>query len=434
MFDKKTVRDIRLTGKRVLLRADYNAPLDNGRITDDYRLKASLPTIEYILKQKPAALIIISHLGRPEGKRDKSLSLHPVATRLQSLLGKKVYFAADCIGEDVKQFAARLPAGGVAMFENVRFHPGEEKDDPDFAKAVVEAASAQLFVADGFGVVHRAHATTHAITRLLPSVAGLLLEKEVKTINQVMRQPERPLLALIGGAKISDKLDLLNKMLDHADVVAVAGALANDFLLAEKIAIGRSLVESKETATAEAILAKARALERKRLFSFLLPVDGVVSTDFSGKHPTRVVDFTTHGLADIEAYPHLPDRQAYTVGARELILDIGPASAAQIAGAIKLSRTVIWNGTCGVTETPGIGGASPPFTHGTRVVVEAMIGASNKHKNKPFTLVGGGDTVGYVESEGLVEDFNHVSTGGGAGLELMVGKKLPGVESLEDKK
>ncbi len=434
MFDKKTVRDIRLTGKRVLLRADYNVPLANGRITDDYRLKASLPTIEYILKQRPAGLVIISHLGRPAGKRDKSMSLRPVAGRLQSLLGKEVYFAPDCVGDDLKRLAARLPAGSLLMFENVRFHPGEEKDDPAFAKAIVEAAGAQVFVADGFGVVHRAHATTHAITKLLPSVAGLLLQKEVTTITQVMDRPERPLLALIGGAKISDKIDVLNKMLDHADVVAVAGALANNFLLAEKIAVGRSVVELKEIDTAEAILKKARALERKRAFSFLLPVDGVLATDFSGRHPTRVVDFTTHGLADIEAYPHLPPRRAYSVGARELILDIGPVSAALVAGAIKLARTVIWAGTCGVTETPGIGGASPPFAHGTRVVAEAMIGASNKHKNKPFTLVGGGDTVGYVESEGLVDDFNHVSTGGSASLELMVGKHLPGVEALEDKK
>jgi phosphoglycerate kinase len=433
LFNKKTIKDIDLKGKRVLLRADYNVPVKNGRITDDYRIKQSLPTIQYIWEQYQSSLVIISHLGRPDGKPDKALSLVPVANRLGELLGKKVKFATGCVGDEAKKMADELKPGEILLLENVRFYPGEEKNDPAFAKQIVEASGAQVFVQDGFGVVHRAHATTDAITKLLPAVAGLLLATEVETITKVMEDPQHPLVAVIGGAKISDKIDFLNRLIELADCVAVTGAMANDFLLAQGTKVGNSLVEKGVIDTAQEVLERARKAALRRPFNFLVPVDAVVSKKMDGTAPTRVVDLFSHSLADIEAYPKIPKPAAYTVGADEIILDIGPISAAGIGGVIKSAKTVIWNGPCGMTEVKGIAGAHSPFAHGTRIVVDAMIGAGPKDKNKPFSLVGGGDTAAYVASEGLMEDFNFVSTGGGASLDLMSGHKLPGVEALLDK-
>lgn len=426
-FKKKTIKDVTLAGKRILLRADYNVPVKDNRVVDDYRIHQSLPTIEYILKQKPAALIIISHLGRPGGKLNADFSLLPVVKRLSQLLGIPVGFGMDCIGKQAKT------TGRVTLLENLRFHPEEKKNDPKFAKAIVEATGAEIFVQDGFGVVHRAHASTDAITKLLPSVAGLLLEKEVEVINQTMAQPERPFVVVVGGAKISDKIEVLGKFIEVADGVAVGGALANNFLAAAGIKIGKSLVEKDLVPQAEDILRRAKAEEKKRDFNFLLPVDAVVSRSMDGRLPTRLVDLTSNTLADIQAYPKKPAASALVVAADESILDIGPLSAAMIGGAVKMAKTVIFGGTLGVTETKGIAGAQAPFAHGTRTVVEAVIGSSNNHKNKPFSIVGGGDTVAYVESENLVEDFNHVSTGGSASLDLMAGKSLPGIEALENK-
>jgi phosphoglycerate kinase len=430
LFTKKTVRDIDLAGKRVLLRADYNVPLENGVISDDYRIRQSLPTIQHVLQQAGSSLVIISHLGRPKNPADKQFSLAPVARRLSELLGKQIAFADDCIGEAAKQAAGQLAAGGVLLLENVRFHPEEEKNDSDFAKAIVDATGAEIFVQDGFGVVHRAHATTEGLAKLLPAVAGLLLEKEVNAITDVMQNPERPLVAVIGGAKISDKIDILNRFIELADCVAVAGAMGNNFLMAEGFKMGKSIVEPEVMDTTKEILERAREAERQRDFNFLVPVDVVVSTSHDGTQPTRIVDLASHSLADIEAYPKKPDPRAFTINDDEMMLDIGPISAAHVAGTIKLSKTVIWNGTCGVTEVKGIAGTSDPYSHGTRLIVDAMIGTSNQHHHKPFSLVGGGDTAGYVESEGLLEDFNHVSTGGGASLDLMAGRSLPGVDVL----
>lgn len=433
LFNKKTVRDINLKGKRVLMRADYNVPLKKGRIIGDYRIHQSLPTIRYILDQQPAALIILSHLGRPKNAEDKDCSLLPVAKHLSSVLGKQVHFAKDCIGDQAKAAAKELPVGGVLLFENVRFHPEEEKNDENFAKAIVAAAGAEVFVQDGFGVIHRAHATTDAITRQLPSVAGLLVEKEVEAITRVMHSPQRPLMAVIGGAKISDKLDILNHMIELADCVAVGGAMANNFLLAERIGVGKSVVERELLDETRQILAKAKKVSMERDFTFLVPVDAVVSADMTGRQPTRLVDISSYALADIASYPKRPPVASHTVAANELVLDIGPVSAAYIAGAVRLSKTVIWNGTLGVTEAKGLAAAHDPFSHGTQLVMEAMISDSNKHKNKPFTFVGGGDTVGYIEAQGLIADFSHVSTGGGASLELLSGHKLPGLEALQNK-
>lgn len=429
-FNKKTVKDINLTGKRVLLRADYNVPIVDNRVADDYRIRKSLPTIKYILEQKPDCLIIISHLGRPEGRPDPELSLQPVAKKLSQLLDDQVGFGLDCIGQQAQSAVAK---GGVLLLENLRFHAGEEKDDPAFAKKIVLSTGAQIFVQDGFGVVHRAHASTDAITKLLPSVAGLLLEAEVVTIRQALAEPQRPFIAIVGGAKISDKIEVLAKFIKNCDAVAVVGALANNFLAVEDIHIGKSLVERGLRDETEAILELAKSEANRRAFNFLVPVDAVVARSVDGRLPTRLVDLSSNSLADIEAYPKKPLLKSHSVAADELVLDIGPISAAQIAGAIKMSRTAIWAGTAGVTETKGLAGAQPPFGHGSRIIAEALIGESLVHKNKPFTIVGGGDTVSYVEAEGLVDDFNHVSTGGSASLDLMAGKKLPGLEVLEDK-
>jgi len=428
MFTKKTIRDMNLNGKTVLLRADYNVPLEDGKISDDYRIKQSLPTIEYLLGQN-VTLIICSHLGRPTGPQDSAHSLFPVAKRLQQILDRKVQFATDCVGEVAEKAAKNLKTGDVLLLENLRFHTEEEANDDSFAKQL--ASLADIFVQDGFGVVHRAHASTEAVTHHLPSVAGLLLEKEVDTITKVMHNPERPLMAIVGGAKIADKLDVLNRFIEIADFVAVGGAMANTFLAAKDIPIGDSLYDKSELSVAQDILHKADREAKKRHFIFAVPHDGVVSHKIDKKEPTRIVDWSTHVIADIQNYPKRVPATSGTIKAHEQILDIGPFSASFIAGGIQLANTVVWNGTMGVTETDSLQGPIGPYAHGTELVIEALLGDFG---HKPFTVVGGGDTVGYVQERKLVGSFGHVSTGGGASLELMGGSKLPGVEALVDRK
>lgn len=427
MFTKKTVKDIDVAGKTVLVRADYNVPVENGRITDDYRIKQSLQTLDYLLG-KGAKVIICSHLGRPAGPQDTACSLFPVAKRLHKLLGKEVEFVPECVGERVQKAAANLKTGQVLLLENLRFHPEEEQNDDNFAQLL--AGLADVFVQDGFGVVHRAHASTAAITRHLPSVAGLLLEKEVDTITNVMEKPERPLVAIIGGAKIADKIDLLHRFIAIADFVAVGGAMANTFLAAEGIDVAHSLYDKADLPVARDIMHKARAEARKRRFIFAIPRDGVVASKMDKTASTRIVDWSAHVIADIENYPHRVPARASHVLWQEMILDIGPFSGSFIAGGIQLANTVVWNGTMGVTETKGLQGPVGPYAHGTELVVDALLG---QFGHKPFTVVGGGDTVGYLEERKLVGHFGHVSTGGGASLELMAGRKLPGVEALQDK-
>lgn len=427
MFNKKTIRDIDLKGKTVLLRADFNVPLDGGRLTDDYRITQALPTIQYLLQQN-ARLIICSHLGRPTGANDPANSLFPVAKRLQQLLDSPVAFATDCVGEPAKKAAEHLKHGEVLLLENLRFHPEEEKNDPDFAKQL--AALAEVFVQDGFGVVHRAHASTEGVTHFLPSVAGLLLEKEVDTITQVMHQPVRPLMAIVGGAKIADKIEVLHRFIEIADFVAVGGAMANTFLAARGISIGDSLFDRADLPVARDLIRKAGLEAKKRPFVFAIPHDGVVAHKIDQSAPTRIVDWSAHVIADIEAYPKRVANSAWRVGQHEKILDIGPFSGSFIAGGVQLANTVIWNGTMGVTETTGLQGPIGPYSHGTELVIDALLG---QFGHKPFTVVGGGDTAGYVAERGLIKSFGHVSTGGGASLELMSGCKLPGVEALLDK-
>ena len=427
-FSKKTIRDIDVAGKKVLVRADYNVPLDErGNITDDYRLQQSVPTLQYLLEHG-AALILCSHLSRPEGKPNASYSLFPVAKTLGKLLGTEVSFVPDCVGERAEKAAKNLKPGQVLLLENLRFYAAEEANDSEFAKQL--ASLGDVFVQDGFGVVHRAHASTEGVTHHLPSVAGLLLEKEVDTITEAMEHPKRPLVAVIGGAKIADKIEILQRFLDKADAVVVGGAMANTFLHASGLPVGKSKLEPDDLPLAKEIMHTVTEVKRTRDFVFYLPQDGVVAKRLDPAAPTRIVDWSAHVIADIEAYPKRPVHQASQVAAEEMILDIGPFSGAFIAGLLQLAETVVWNGTMGVTETRSLQGPVGPTAHGTDLLMEAMLG---QFGNRPFSIVGGGDTVGFVQDQGMTHSFDHVSTGGGASLELMSGRKLPGVEALENK-
>ncbi len=430
MFNKKTINNYNIAGKIVLLRADYNVPLNkDGEVASDYRITQSIPTIK-ALQEKGCKIVICSHLGRPKNAEDKQFSLKPVAKRLSKLLNQPVLFAENCIGEEVLKTSKRLNPGEILLLENLRFHDGEEANDDEFAKQLLEASCAEVFVQDGFGVVHRAHASTDAIARLIPAVSGLLLEKEVDTITNIMLDPKRPLMAIIGGAKIADKIDILNIFIEKSDIVAIGGAMANTFLKAHGIEVGDSLVDNGELDMAQDIIEKARAESKKRDFIFYLPQDGVVSTSLDSKTTTRIVDWDAHVIAEIESYPAKPKRSSGQVAKHEKILDIGPFSGAFIAGAMQMVDTVVWNGTMGVSETPALHGPIGPFAHGTELVIDSLVG---QFGHKPFSLIGGGDTTGYLEQRNMADMFNHVSTGGGASLELMSGKDLPGVSVLWDK-
>jgi phosphoglycerate kinase len=435
MFPKKTVKDYDVAGKRILLTVDFNVPTDGaGTVLDDYRIRMALPTIQYLLEQG-AKVFITSHLGRPANSAyDASLSLKPITPILQGLLGAQVAFVPDCIGEAAKETESNQPDCRVFLLENNRFHAGEDAKDPAFAQALIAATSAELWVMDGFGVAHNDHASTAGIGAFLPGVSGLLIEAEYNAIHGVLEQPDRPLLCVIGGAKVSDKIDIIRKFIEVADAVAVVGAMANTFLMASGIAVGKSLVESEALPVAKELLGLAADKARSSRFNFMMPGDVVVSTTIDGSAPTRIVDVSHHTWSDIISYPKRPAQTAYEIGAEEAIFDIGPVSAAAIAGAARLAHTVIWNGTAGVTETKGLAGAAAPFAHGTTMMVEGMIGAHSTDKDHPYTIVGGGDTIGYVESvPGLKDRFAHVSTGGGASLALLSGKPLPGIEALLDK-
>ncbi len=427
-FTKKTIKDINVKGKTILLRADFNVPLDkNGKISSYYRLEQALPTIEYLISQD-CKVIICSHLGRPDGKRDLSLSLAPVAKQLGKYIKNQVYFIGDCVGKAVNSAVSNLKPKEVLVLENLRYYKEEENNDKEFAKQL--ASLADIFVEDGFGVVHRAHASTEGVTKYLPSVAGLLLAKEVKALTSVITDPKKPLMAIVGGAKIADKIDILRKFIKLADIVVIGGAMANTFLRAKGINIARSLSEPADVPLAHDILELAEAESSKRQFTFYVPQDSVVAKKIDKTAHTRIVDWDSRVFATLENYPKLPPKSASRLEADDIILDIGPYSGAFIAGSMQLVKTVIWNGTMGVTETPSINGPIGPFAHGTEIVIEALMGDFG---NRPYSLIGGGDTSAYIEDRGLVNCFNHVSTGGGASLDMLAGKKLPGIEALMDK-
>lgn len=428
MFHKKTIHNIDVRNKTVLVRSDFNVPLTtNGTIREGYRIEQALPTIKYLQSQN-CRIIICSHLGRPEGKPDARYSLRPVQKELSKLLGLTVGFVDDCIGESVAKALAKLEPKQVLLLENLRFYPGEEANDATFAKQL--AVGAEVFVQDGFGVVHRKHASTDAITQYLPSIAGLLVEKEYQSITDVVKNPKRPLMAIIGGAKIADKIDVIETFIRMADIVAIGGAMANTFLLAKGIEVGKSLVDKKDISMAKKIMEMAADKATKQKFIFYLPQDSVVADSLDKNAKTRIVDWEAHAIANIENYPRQAPARSSRVAKDEYILDIGPFSGAFIAGSMQFCDTVIWNGVMGVTETPSLHGPVGPFAHGTELILDAMLG---QFGHRPYSLIGGGDTSAYVEQRSLVEGFNHVSTGGGACLDLIAGKKLPGVETLLSK-
>ena len=397
--------DIPLRGKTVLLRADYNVPLTKGgKVADDYRIRSSVPTVKKLLDYG-CKVVIISHLGRPEGKRDMAFTLEPAAERLASLLGHPVRFVDDCIGPKVKMAIKRAPNKSVIVLQNLRFYMGEEANDATFAQQLAADSGASYFVQDGFGVVHRAHASTAAITQYLPSVAGLLLEREYTTITHAMKNPARPLVAVMGGAKVSDKIPVIEAMVPVADTIVVGGAMANTFLAHEGCSMGASKIESGQSAVIEAVydsVAK-KVGQNQRHEALVLPVDVAVGTSLDPTATKKNVSVNS-------------------VGANEMALDIGEESMKRMLGIVHAAKTVIWNGTLGYAEVPA-------FATTSAALAKAL--ADNP---KEVSIIGGGDTADFAihwdKKHG--KSFTHVSTGGGASLELMSGAKLPGIEALMD--
>jgi len=391
MFNKKTIRDIDVKGKRVLVRVDFNVPVKEGVVGDDTRIRAALPTLNYLL-ENGAALILCSHLGRPKGSPDPQYSLRPVADHLAGLLGKPVAFAEDCIGPKADEAVEALKPGDVLILENTRFHAGETKNDPEMAKQL--ASLADLYVNDAFGSAHRAHSSTEGVAKFLPAVAGFLLEKEIKYLGQAVADPEKPFVAILGGAKISDKIGVIKNLLVKADSILIGGGMANTFFKAEGYPVADSLVEDEALETAKEILAQAGA-------KFRLPVDVVIADKFEADAAQKIM-----------ATGPIPD------GWR--ILDIGPETVAHFAKIIGEAKTVVWNGPMGVFEFPA-------FAKGTFAIAQAAA------ESGAVTIVGGGESVAAVKQSGLADKITHISTGGGASLEMLEGLTLPGVAALQDK-
>jgi phosphoglycerate kinase len=394
---KLSIKDLDLKGKRVFLRVDFNVPIKDGRIGDDTRIRASLPTIQYAL-DAGATVILASHLGRPKGQASPQLSLRPIAAYLESLLGRKVAFADDCIGESAARVVdqARLAGGRVVLLENLRFHPEEEKNDPAFAKSL--AALADLYVDDAFGAAHRAHASVEGITHFLPNAAaGLLMEQELRYLGRALESPERPFVAILGGAKVSDKLEVLENLLGKVDRLLIGGAMAYTFFKSRGVETGRSLVEDDKLDAARTITADAAT----RGVRLELPVDHIV-TD-------KIEEGTAHELLDVG------DAR---IGQRYGV-DIGPATVAAYEALIRDARTVVWNGPMGVFEVEA-------FATGTTAVARAVAAVTGT------TIIGGGDSIAAVRKAGVANRITHISTGGGASLEFLGGRTLPGVAALSD--
>ena len=395
-YNKKTVKDIDVAGKKVLLRCDFNVPQDKatGAITDDKRIVAALPTIRYLLEQK-AAVIACSHLGKPKGEWKESLSLTPVAKRLSELLGQDVVFAKDIVGEDAKAKAASLQPGQIMLLENLRFDKREEKNDPEFAKEL--ASMAEVYVSDAFGTVHRAHASTAGVAAYLPAVSGFLIQKELEFLGGAIADPKRPLVAILGGSKVSSKIGVINNLLNIADTIIIGGGMAYTFSAAQGGKVGDSLLEADWESYANEMVQKAR----EKGVKLLLPVDTVCADAFA------------------------PDARSQVVKAGEIPdgwqgLDIGPETVKLYCNAVADAGTVIWNGPMGVFEFPA-------FAKGTEAVAEAL------SKTSAITIIGGGDSAAAVEQLGYADKMTHISTGGGASLEFLEGKELPGVACLLDK-
>jgi phosphoglycerate kinase len=394
-MNKRTVRDVDVDGKRVLVRVDFNVPLDKeGRVTDATRLREALPTIQY-LRDRGARVVLMSHLGRPDGKVRGDLRMAPVAAELERLLGAPVRYVRESVGPEAEAAAASLGPGDVALLENLRFHPEEEANDPAFARELAKLGD--VYVNDAFGTAHRAHASTEGVARLLPAVAGLLMEKELDAFARILEAPERPLVAIIGGAKVSSKIAVLEHLVGKVDRLLIGGGMACTFLKAQGHEIGRSLLEADRVPFAADLIKRAAAAGVALLF----PVDAVVTDRLEDGAATQVVG--------VDAVP--PDR---------LIADIGPATVQEFERALQDARTILWNGPMGVFEIPA-------FAAGTRALA-AAVGRADA-----VTVIGGGDTVAAVEQAGCADRMTHISTGGGASLELLEGRTLPGVAALADR-
>jgi phosphoglycerate kinase len=398
-MNKQTIRDIDVSGKRVLVRVDFNVPLDSEqRITDDTRIRAALPTIQHLLQQG-SAVILMSHLGRPDGQVVAKLSLAPVAERLSTLLGQPVVTVSDCVGAEAEAAATQLQPGQVLLLENLRFHKAEEKNHTEFAQQL--SSLGDLYVNDAFGTAHRAHASTEGVTHYLPGVAGFLVEKEINFLGSALEDPKRPFVAIVGGAKVSDKIAVLERLISLADVILVGGGMANTFLKAEGYEIGDSLFEQSKLDIARALLTKAR----QQGLQFLLPTDVVIADRFAADAEHKVVS-------------------SHEVPTGWRILDIGPDTIEAFRQAVSNARTIIWNGPMGVAEMPA-------FAQGT----EAMVGIlAERTAAGAITIIGGGDSAATVEQAGAADKMTHVSTGGGASLEFLEGRVLPGVAALQDKR
>ncbi|MBO0997783.1 phosphoglycerate kinase [Bacillus sp. SD075] len=394
-MNKKSIRDIELKGKRVFCRVDFNVPMQDGKISDDTRIKAALPTISYLTEQG-AKVILASHLGRPKGQVVEELRLAPVAERLSELSGKDVQKAEESYGQTVQSIIDNMQNGEILLLENVRFYPGEEKNDQELAKSF--AALADVYVNDAFGAAHRAHASTEGIAHHLPAVAGLLMEKELSVLGKALSNPERPFTAIIGGAKVKDKIGVIENLLEKVDHLIIGGGLGYTFIKAQGHEIGNSLLEEDKIELAKSFIESAK----EKGVKLHLPIDAVVTAEFSPDAETENVD--------IDAIPN--DKMA---------LDIGPKTSGLFADVIKSSKLVIWNGPMGVFEFD-------KFANGTRTVAEALAEAKGT-----YSIVGGGDSAAAAEKFGLAEKMSHISTGGGASLEFMEGKVLPGVVALNDK-
>lgn len=391
MFNKKTVRDIDVKGKKVLVRVDFNVPIKDGIVTDDTRIQAALPTLNYLLEQS-AALILCSHLGRPKDGPDPKYSMAPVASHLSAVLGKPVSFAEDCVGPVAEKAAARLQPGDVLVLENTRFHPEETKNNPEMSRQL--AALADVYVNDAFGSAHRAHASTEGVAKFLPAVAGFLMEEEIRYLGQAIADPKRPFVAILGGAKISDKIGVIRNLLSQADQVLVGGGMANTFFKAQGYPVGQSLVEDEVLDTARELLQMGGAKLR-------LPVDVVIADRFEAQAAFKVMPMGP-----------VPD------GWR--ILDIGPESVALFGKTLAGAGTIVWNGPMGVFEFP-------EFAKGTIGLAKAVAASG------AVSIIGGGDSVAAINQAGLEAKITHISTGGGASLEMLEGLVLPGLAALLDK-
>lgn len=395
-MNKMTIRDIDMGGKRVLVRVDFNVPLDGTRITDDTRIRAAIPTLKAILAAKPRAIILMSHLGRPKDGPDPKYSLAPAAPALSALLGTPVQFASDCIGPVAEAAVSNLPDGGVLLLENTRYYKGEEKNDLELAEKL--SKHGDVYVNDAFGSAHRAHSSTEGVTRFLPAVSGLLMEKELDYLATTLESPKCPFVAILGGAKVSDKIAVIEALLGKVDRLLIGGGMANTFFKAQGIALGKSLVENDAIETAKKLLQQSGD-------KLVLPVDGVIGDAFDNNANTQTVKISDG----------VPDGWS--------IYDIGPDTISLFQKHLSTANTVVWNGPMGVFEMPN-------FATGTNAIARALAEQTDRGA---ITVIGGGDSAAAVEASGLADRITHISTGGGASLEMLEGKALPGVVALRDK-